>query len=76
MSHNVWGDLPEQRWLAVVVDKGVGDEPPRLEVVGFSDEDDAYNFCNNYDSVCYDWVVITGCVCSSGSVSDGRLNYY
>ena len=34
--------------------------------------EEAFEFCNNYDSICYEWAVITGCVCGSGSVSDGR----
>ena len=72
MNH-VWGDLPEQRFLAVIADKGIpGCDPPKIEIVGFKDEDAAYNFCQNYDSVCYEWAVISGCICSSGSLDDGR----
>ena len=76
MNH-IWGNLPQQGWLAVIADRGIPDsddpqDAPKIEVVGFNNEDDAYNFCNNYDSVCYEWAVITGCICSIGSISDGR----
>ena len=74
MSNTVWGNLPEQGWLAVVADRG-HENGPRIEVVGFDNEDDAYNFCTSYDSICYEWAVITGCICTSGSVSDGREDF-
>lgn len=71
MSNHVWGNLPDQGWLAVIADRG-HEDGSKIAVVGFKNEEDAYNFCNQYDSVCYEWAVTTGCICSSGSVSDGR----
>jgi hypothetical protein len=68
---SIWGDLPEQRFLAVIVDQG-HENGPHFEIVGFKYEKDAYSFCISYDSICYEWAVISGCVVVSGSVSDGR----
>ncbi len=65
---SIWGDLPKPRWLAVIADR----DHVTIEIVGFMDENLAHTFCQQFDSDCYEWAVITGSICSSGSVSDGR----
>ena len=74
---SIWGDLPEQKFLAIVADRGIPDskdpkDAPKIEITGFDNERKAYDFCTTYDSICYEWAVITGCVIASGSTSDGR----
>jgi hypothetical protein len=71
MSYQVWGNLPEQGWIAVIADRS-DENKPKIEIVGFDNEEDADNFCRQHDSTCCDWAVITGCLVSSGSRSDGR----
>ena len=71
--NNPWNYLPEQSWLAIVVDRAYfeGGDKPKLEIIGFDDEDNARIFCETYDSYNYQWAVVTGNLRSSGETSDG-----
>jgi hypothetical protein len=71
---DVWGFLPEQGYLAIIADRDHKDGS-KIVIVGFEDEERAYDFCNNYESNCCDWAVVTGCLVQSGSRSDGRDTY-